>query len=284
MVRSLGYALGVAAAGALATAIAHGAHDGLVVAAILAPLGALTVVVAHQIVRARGLRRQFAAMAALVVAQLAALIALMAAAMFVEGADAFFTVVAAGYAAAIGLWAGRLLERGALKRLEAEERARRDLVAAVSHDLRTPITSLRLLAEPVRDDLGRGRRAPRAAGRRAGDRGRRHRPRHPARRARARLRALRAGPRPRGAQRRLGRPRPRHRPGDRRGPRRPHLARGRQPGHARALQPPARLIRGQGGADGGPRPMEEHALVGVREAQGGGDVARAPAGEVAQDD
>src|SRR5256714_7804862 len=153
MVRSLGYALGVAAAGALATAIAHGAHDGLVVAAILAPLGALTVVVAHQIVRARGLRRQFAAMAVLVVAQLGALIALMAAAMFVEGADAFFTVVAAGYAAAIGLWAGRLLERGALKRLEAEERARRDLVAAVSHDLRTPITSLRLLADAVRDEL-----------------------------------------------------------------------------------------------------------------------------------
>jgi signal transduction histidine kinase len=151
--RGLAYALAVAAAGALATAIAHGAHDGLVVAAILAPLGAITVVVAHQIVRARGLRRQFAAMAVLVVAQLAALIALMAAAMFVEGSDAFFTVVAAGYAAAIGLWSGRLLERGALERLEAEERARRDLVAAVSHDLRTPITSLRLLADAVRDEL-----------------------------------------------------------------------------------------------------------------------------------
>ncbi len=31
-------------------------------------------------------------------------------------------------------------------RLDAEERARRDLIAAVSHDLRTPITALRLLA------------------------------------------------------------------------------------------------------------------------------------------
>ena len=45
-------------------------------------------------------------------------------------------------------------------RLSAEEgmrdqsdAARRDLVAAVSHDLRTPITSLRLLAEAVGDDI-----------------------------------------------------------------------------------------------------------------------------------
>ncbi|MGI8593252.1 MAG: sensor histidine kinase, partial [Solirubrobacteraceae bacterium] len=36
---------------------------------------------------------------------------------------------------------------------EAADGARRDLVAAVSHDLRTPITSLRLLAEAVDDDI-----------------------------------------------------------------------------------------------------------------------------------
>ena len=47
-----------------------------------------------------------------------------------------------------------------IERLRAEEAARdqaeaarRDLVAAVSHDLRTPITSLRLLAEAVGDDI-----------------------------------------------------------------------------------------------------------------------------------
>ena len=38
-------------------------------------------------------------------------------------------------------------------RLEAEETARRNLVAAVSHDLRTPMTSLRLLAEAVQDEI-----------------------------------------------------------------------------------------------------------------------------------
>jgi signal transduction histidine kinase len=37
--------------------------------------------------------------------------------------------------------------------LRDEEKARRDLVAAVSHDLRTPITSLRLLAEAVDDGV-----------------------------------------------------------------------------------------------------------------------------------
>ena len=36
---------------------------------------------------------------------------------------------------------------------EVSDGARRDLVAAVSHDLRTPITSLRLLAEAVGDDI-----------------------------------------------------------------------------------------------------------------------------------
>jgi signal transduction histidine kinase len=47
-----------------------------------------------------------------------------------------------------------------ISQLQAEETARdqsdaarRDLVAAVSHDLRTPITSLRLLAEAVGDDI-----------------------------------------------------------------------------------------------------------------------------------
>ena len=43
--------------------------------------------------------------------------------------------------------------RGMQTQLAGEERARRELVAAVSHDLRTPITSLRLLAEALDDGL-----------------------------------------------------------------------------------------------------------------------------------
>ena len=38
-------------------------------------------------------------------------------------------------------------------RLAAEEQARRHLIASVSHDLRTPITSLQLLAEAIDDDI-----------------------------------------------------------------------------------------------------------------------------------
>jgi signal transduction histidine kinase len=39
------------------------------------------------------------------------------------------------------------------QRLAEGEAARRDLVAAVSHDLRTPLTSLRLLAQAVEDEI-----------------------------------------------------------------------------------------------------------------------------------
>ena len=37
--------------------------------------------------------------------------------------------------------------------MDDAERMRRDLVAAVSHDLRTPITSLRLLTDAIADDV-----------------------------------------------------------------------------------------------------------------------------------
>ena len=41
----------------------------------------------------------------------------------------------------------------AVSALDAAERARRELIAAVSHDLRTPITSLGLLAQAIDDDI-----------------------------------------------------------------------------------------------------------------------------------
>lgn len=41
-----------------------------------------------------------------------------------------------------------------IERLNAEESARRSLIASVSHDLRTPMTSLRLLASAIEDDIG----------------------------------------------------------------------------------------------------------------------------------
>jgi signal transduction histidine kinase len=54
-------------------------------------------------------------------------------------------------AAAANRMTAQLAEREAER--DSAEQARRGLVAAVSHDLRTPLTSLRLLAEAVEDDL-----------------------------------------------------------------------------------------------------------------------------------
>jgi signal transduction histidine kinase len=50
-------------------------------------------------------------------------------------------------------------------RLEGEERARRALVAAVSHDLRTPVTALRLLTEAIDDGVVDGETATEYTGR-----------------------------------------------------------------------------------------------------------------------
>jgi signal transduction histidine kinase len=54
-------------------------------------------------------------------------------------------------AAAANAMIARLREEEAAR--DQSDAARRDLVAAVSHDLRTPITSLRLLAEAVEDEI-----------------------------------------------------------------------------------------------------------------------------------
>ena len=54
-------------------------------------------------------------------------------------------------AAAANAMIGELEAEAAAR--DQSDRARRDLVAAVSHDLRTPITTLRLLAEAVGDDI-----------------------------------------------------------------------------------------------------------------------------------
>ncbi len=54
-------------------------------------------------------------------------------------------------AAAANEMTAQLAEREAER--DAADGARRDLIAAVSHDLRTPLTSLRLLADAIEDDL-----------------------------------------------------------------------------------------------------------------------------------
>jgi signal transduction histidine kinase len=165
---------------------------------ILAPLGAVTTLLAGLLATHRAwirqLRRQLGALAVLASAQLAAALGLFAALMFVSDHDAFFMLLAAGYAGLVGLFAARLVARRALSDLDAvrsavaqvgegsrelhiavrgqdelallagdveamatkvasEERARRELVASVSHDLRTPITTMQLIAQGLEDGI-----------------------------------------------------------------------------------------------------------------------------------
>ncbi|MBV9000820.1 MAG: HAMP domain-containing histidine kinase [Solirubrobacterales bacterium] len=198
------HALRIAAAVAVAVAVSaiawpiYGWHAFVSSLEILAPVGAVTVLLADLLADSRGwmggMRRQLGILAVLASAQLAVAIGLFAALMFVSNHDAFFMVLAAGYAALVGLAAARLVARRALSDLDAvrgavaqvgegsrelqiavrgqdelallaadveamaarvasEEHARRELVASVSHDLRTPITTLQLIAQGLEDGI-----------------------------------------------------------------------------------------------------------------------------------
>ena len=186
------------AAALLAAALAGLAYDfhaAWLTFVLLAPLGCITVWLSGVVLRRRtGLRRQAVLMGAIAAAQLLVTVCLFVAVMFVSSHDAFFTVLAGAYCAALALWAGWVLSRRVLAdvqaigasleavgegrrdvvpavegddevarlagqveamtdRLARTEAARNDLVAAISHDLRTPITSLRLLVEALDDDI-----------------------------------------------------------------------------------------------------------------------------------
>jgi signal transduction histidine kinase len=189
----------LAAAGISAIAwVAYGYDAFISSLEILAPLGAVTAILADLIATERpwvhGVRGQLGLLAMLVAAQLGLAVALFASLMFVSKHDALFIALAAGYAGVIGLGAARLVTRDALSdldairaavkdvgegarqmdipvqgrgelatlaadlqamvvKLDAAERARRQLVASVSHDLRTPLTTLRLIADGLQDDI-----------------------------------------------------------------------------------------------------------------------------------
>jgi signal transduction histidine kinase len=195
---SIGFAIATAALVAVVALVGYGDDAALATLKILAPLGCVTVLVAHALALARdrvgSLRRQFAVIGAVAMVQLTATVVLFVEQMFVSGHDAFFGVLAAAYATALTAWAVHTLGRRAIDdvdairatlalvgegrrdvrtgvvgrdelarlaadvdamvaRLDGEERARRDLIAAVSHDLRTPITALRLLTDAIDDGL-----------------------------------------------------------------------------------------------------------------------------------
>jgi hypothetical protein len=123
MIRSLAVALLAALAASAAAALALGGDAGPDTFVLLAPLGLLGVAAGHVLVARRaslgGLRRQFSALALLVVAQAAIVVAVFVVRMFVSGHDAFLTAMLVGWAATLGLWVAYLLAARAMGDVEA---------------------------------------------------------------------------------------------------------------------------------------------------------------------
>lgn len=128
--------------GAIALLMFVPAEDALLLAALLVFAGALAAYSA--MILGRGVRADISSLRDRVVAVGAG--GPVEEPLVTGGADEL-----ADLAAAVERMEGRLRQREAER--DAADKARRDLIAAVSHDLRTPLTSLRLLADGIDDGL-----------------------------------------------------------------------------------------------------------------------------------
>jgi signal transduction histidine kinase len=152
--RSALLGLGAALAAAGAIAAVYGPRDGLMTFALLAALGTPALALAH-VARARrrrlgSPRRQLALGIAIAVGQLAMAVGAGIALMFVSAHDALVIGAVTAFAVVVAARAAQLMGGGVV---DDAETMRRELIAAVSHDLRTPITSLRLLTDAIADDV-----------------------------------------------------------------------------------------------------------------------------------
>jgi signal transduction histidine kinase len=149
---ALASALGGAVLGAL-----YAPRDGVLMALFMLACGAPVIAAAHLLVdrrRAGGsLGRQFASAVALTVGLVTLGVFAVALLMFVSGHDAVVMTMLLLLGGGLTAYSTWLLSRDVIAQRDAAEGARRDLIAAVSHDLRTPLTSLRLLAEAIEDEL-----------------------------------------------------------------------------------------------------------------------------------
>jgi signal transduction histidine kinase len=150
----LAAAIAAVALTAAVAGLAHGPDSAVAVLKYLGPVAVATVVAVRLVAdRVRSLQRQLLLAGFATALGVAISVVLFVETMYVSAHDALYTILIAGYGLAMGGWSAWLLGGRALRRLARAERARRDLVAAVSHDLRTPITSLRLLAEAIDDGI-----------------------------------------------------------------------------------------------------------------------------------
>lgn len=139
----------------------------LVLVALITLAGSLAVALPGVLVlrrlRGRSVTAHVGGVLAVTVLAVAAGVVSTALAMFISSHDLnvllVVIVVAGSVSLAVGLWLGRRLTNEAMWAAEARERerameaGRRDLVAWVSHDLRTPLAGMRAMAEALEDGV-----------------------------------------------------------------------------------------------------------------------------------
>jgi len=163
LLRSALVALLACLAGAAVVGAVYGWHGAWTTFALLAAVALGMLSAAHVATARRArmrLRRQLALGALLAVGTVVAGVWVGAMAMFVSHHDALVISAMAAVAGVVGARAAQLLAQGVMDDVGAMHRevdeARRRLVAAVSHDLRTPLASLRLLVDAVDDGVATG--------------------------------------------------------------------------------------------------------------------------------
>lgn len=164
MLRSAGLALAACFAGALVVGIPYGFDGARTTFLLLAAIAAGMLAAAHLAVARRtrigGLSRQLALAAALAVGTVLVAVWVGTEAMFVSDHDALVITAMTAVGGMLAVRAAQLLARGVMRDVEAmhaeTDAARRRLIAAVSHDLRTPLASLRLLVDAVEDGVATG--------------------------------------------------------------------------------------------------------------------------------
>jgi signal transduction histidine kinase len=157
VLRAVAGVLLASAVGGLALGAVYGAKDGLLMGLFMAGCGIPVVTAAHLLVpRAApvgSLARRFAVAVLVTVGLVTVGVLVVAQLMLISHHDALVITILLLLAGGLTAYSTWLLSRDVIAQREAAEGARRQLVAAVSHDLRTPLTSLRLIADALSDEL-----------------------------------------------------------------------------------------------------------------------------------
>jgi signal transduction histidine kinase len=157
VLRAVAGVLLASAAGGLVLGAVYAPKDGVLMGLFMAGCGVPVVIAAHLLVRraapAGSLARRFAVAVLVTVGLVTVGVLVIAQLMIISHHDALVITILLLLAGGLTAYSTWLLSRDVIAQREAAESARRELVAAVSHDLRTPLTSLRLIADAFSDEL-----------------------------------------------------------------------------------------------------------------------------------